>query len=359
MEQSLQIGLDKIELDNLGVIRKDMEHLKTLEVMTGKVSIDGAGGTRVYLIHIKDNNLFGDLLVGCNQYGNRRVHYTSLSLTPTNVRGHNRENLTWEEYDAHLQYVMEYILKTYKIELKHDNKRLKYMEINCNIPLCGNYSEYDRAIRLLMSFLPKTFRGDYVQRSNPKKDDNTYLRGNQSMAVTIYNKSAQLRQKNPGFIPDDPCDLLRLEIRLKDSQKIESALGSSTWSELNDDVIRDWYLAYANQKIITKYLGWKKKRKKELTCLIRRLREEQPKTWHHLTMQQIRNQSESEGVPYILDIEQVVEALYQLPDPHGNHSRSRKALMGIKIENDLYHRRDQARIEEILSWFAPSDGPPM
>lgn len=354
MEKSLQIGLDKIELDNFGVLEKDMEHLRTLETMTGKVSIDGAGGTRVYMIHIKDNSVFGDLLIGCNQYGNRRIHYTSLSLTPTNVRGHNCDNLTWAEYDRYLQYVMTYIRRKYRIHLKHDNKRIKYMEINCNISLCAPYTEYDRSVRLMMSFLPKTLRSDYVQRSNPKKDDNTYLRGNQRMAVTIYNKSAQMRQKNPEYKQEEPGDLLRLELRLKDPQKIESALGSSVWARLNDDVIKEWYLSYVNQKIAVKYMEWKKKRRNELTRLIRELRNEQPKTWHHLTMQHVRNRSEAAGVPYILDVEQVVEALYQLPDPHGNHSRARKALMGIRIENDLYHRRDQARIEEILNWFASS-----
>ena len=79
-----------------------------------------------------------------------------------------------------------------------------------------------------------------------------------------------------------------------------------------------------------------------------------------MLMLQVRNESERLGVPYILDVEQVCDALKKMPDPHGNRARTCKSLCKKKVDNDLYHNNDRAKAWEIMDAFSkPSDSNPI
>ncbi len=246
----IKIGIDRIELENFYVSEIDIDYLKQTGAVLGNVDIAGPCGAR--MMTIRDNNMFNNLVIGHNQYGTRHVFYTILSLSPTNARGHNRDNMSWAEYDVYLHEVMQYIQKTYRIMLKYDNMRLRYLEINCNIPLTQPYAEYDRVIRLMMSLLPNYLGCLDTGRSTKSGDDPipTYLRKNNSMAVTIYNKTEQMRKRHtPAEHADCMQDLMRIELRLKSSEKIMSAFKSNFWHDLDDELISNYFLNYITKEM--------------------------------------------------------------------------------------------------------------
>lgn len=152
---------------------------------------------------------------------------------------------------------------------------------------------------------------------------------------------------------------MRIELSMDTSEKIRNALGTNLWAKLNDDVITAYYRRYIIDTLQRKYAQWHTMRQNELIRLIRRMRKDHPKNWHHWTMQHIRNLSEATGIPYILDIEQVAEAYKLLPDKHRNSIRAIKALMEIRVDQDLYHCRDRDKIREILDHLDASDPRPM
>lgn len=359
--ERLKIGLDRIVLYGFAIEDKDFEHLMELSKETGMIDINASYADDSWYIKIKDNDVFGDLILGRRMHGNRLIEYAYLSLTPTNAYGHNWDNMSWSEYDTYLEVVLQYIADQYHICLSTANMKIRGMEINCNIPLRGPYADYDRPIRLLMSLLPMHlgYSQSYTSRRKSTDLSPTYLHGNKSTSLKIYNKTAQMRNHHPNAdAPQEPdCnqDIMRIELSLDTPEKIKSALGTNLWSDLNDFTITDYFGRCIVDTLHRKYAQWYTRRRCELTKLIRTMRRDHPKNWHHLTMQHIRNCSEMDGIPYILDIEQVAEAYRQLPDKNRNRTRAVRALMGIHIENDRYHHHDCEKIHEILEHLPASN----
>lgn len=352
--QHTQIGIDKIKFSGFMITYLDTAYLEELSRQNGSIQISSTTIDGERRIEIADNYLFSDLIMGCRWHGCQLIEYVYLTMSPTNVCGHNQDNLLWSEYNACLGTVLEYIQRQYHICLGTNHLKVKMMEINCNIPLDGAYVDYDRVIRLLMSFLPKHLRNSqpYASRRIIGNSSPSYLHSNNSMGVKIYNKTAQMRAKFPDFPElEEDCDIMRIEISLDSPEKIASSLGSNLWSELSDTAIADYYHRYIIDTMQRRYQQWHQKRQSELIRLLRRNRREHPKDWHHLTMQHIRNQSEIAGVPYILDIEQVAEAYKQLPDKHRNRSRAIRSLLEIPIEDDLYKHQDREKVREIFTHF--------
>ena len=110
--------------------------------------------------------------------------------------------------------------------------------------------------------------------------------------------------------------------------------------------------AYMSKKMVKKYEEWYKKREKELMALIEQTRAKYKTRWQEKLRHQIYNTSEHLRVPYILDIEQVCQAMCRLPDPYHNCGRACESMCSSKVENDLYHNNDCDKVREILSHFA-------
>ena len=146
--QNIQrIGLDKIRLSNLAIMGEiDFDTLKqdgnTVEIYT---TADKKRRYRRYTpdtntgitkIIVKDNQLFSDLIIGCTRDSNGLpIEYLYLTITVTNVKGCNLENMTYEEYSDHIESVMDYIAHQYGIVLLYDCIKLDYAEINANISI--------------------------------------------------------------------------------------------------------------------------------------------------------------------------------------------------------------------------------
>ena len=342
------IGIDKLELYNFDVRLMDLEYIRRMARSTDDIRLIEANAKQGMRVEIYNGVSFAKLAVGVDQYNKHGGYYVNLTLTPSNVYGHNLDNMSWTAYDKWLPEVLEDIRDAYRIDLDSRHIKVKAMEINCNIPLEQKYEAYVRTTRLLMSLLPAGMR-----QAHDCDGGSTLLRKNGSMAVTIYNKTAQIRKKHPELDDDaDEPDTMRIEIRLLKARKVKSAFGGNDWRKLSDEKISQYMCQYMTDKMVSKYEEWYMRRERKLKKLIKEMRAEHKTRWRGKLMEQVRNESEHLGVPYILDIEQVCQALRKLPDPHGNCARACKSLRKNKVKNDLYHNNDCDKVREILSHFA-------
>lgn len=342
------IGIDKLELYNFDVRLMDLEHIRRMARSTDDIRLIEANAKQGMRVEIYNGVAFAKLAVGVDQYNKHGGYYVNLTLTPSNAYGHNLDNMSWTAYDKWLPEVLKDIRDTYRIDLDSRHIKVKAMEINCNIPLEQKYEAYVRTTRLLMSLLPAG-----MKQAHDCDGGSTLLRKNGSMAVTIYNKTAQIRKKHPELADDASApDIMRIELRLAKARKVKSAFGGNDWRKLSDEKISQYMCRYMTDKMASKYEEWYMRQERKLKKLIKETRATYKTRWRGKLMEQVRNESEHLGVPYILDIEQVCQALRKLPDPHGNCARACKSLRKNKVKNDLYHNNDCGKVREILSHFA-------
>lgn len=355
-----RIGIDKLQLSGFAI--KEIDILKLIQMK--KVDIQqSANKTRLYKRHmpdtnagiakiiIKDNHIFSDLIIGCaNDSNGLPIEYVYLTVTVTNARGFNLENMSYIEYDAYIAYVLGYIESEYGIALASYFMKVDYLEINANVFLEQDFAKYNRVLKLLISLfhnhMGKLSTYDSIPNSKGLEEE-SYKRGNNSTEIVFYDKSKQLNDMDIPF--DEDVSILRLELRLKNKTKIKSVFESCYWKDIDDKKIVEYFHKEICTQLSKKYEKWTATRNKELKKLIVSARQKSSKIWHHLIMQEVRNKSESMLLPYILDIEQICNAFRELPDPNRNVNRSIKSLLNISIENDLYKNNDIQKVYEIFN----------
>ena len=352
----VDIGIDKIQLYNFGVRLIDIKHLNLMAKECDDINIISNNGTRGLKIEIYSKKYFSKLVIGQKRHSKGGGLYVNLTLSPSNVYGDNLKNMSWSAYDDLLPKILDYIKEIYRIWLDSSRIKVKTIEINGNITLKEKYEVYVRVARLLMSLLP-------IKCAPMQEVDSgsTLMRKNGSIAVSIYNKSKQIkRKKRKQAEEQSECDIMRIEIRLLNLQKVIEAFGDNCWSALSDEIITEYMCWYMSENMGAKYLKWHDEQEKKLIRMIVRKRRQHKSRWQDMLMLRVRNESERLGVPYILDVEQVCDALRKMPDPHGNRARTCKSLCKKKVDNDLYHNNDRAKAWEIMDAFSkPSDSNPI
>lgn len=358
-----RIGLDMIKLSGLAVAEIDIPKLAqdrrvdiSLAHNSSRKCKRHMPGTDVGIakITVKDNMIFSDLIIGCADTGSGApIEYAYLTLAVSDAKGCNLENMSYQEYDDYIACTLWYIKEEYDIVLMDGLMKIDYMEINSNIFLAGRFQTYNRVSRLFMSFFNNHMGklNTYEKITNVKTaEGESFTRGNQSTEVTIYDKTKQL--EDTGSPLDENIPIMRIELKLKNKKKIQSAFGSCYWKDIDDKKIAGYYHREIYTQLSKKLNTWLDTRNKELKKLILASRKKSKKSWNHILMQEIRNKSEMHMIPYILDIEQVCNAFRQLPDPHRNAGRSIRSLINISVDEDIYKNHDIDKASEILNWLA-------
>ena len=343
----VDIGIDKIQLCNFEVRYVDMDRIKEMAQQTDAIKIVAPNAKHGLRVEIFGGTHFGKLVVGYDYYKKHGQYYTELTLSPSNVCGHNLYNLSYTHYNKLLPLILAHIASKYGIDLDHRSAKVKTMEINSNIRLLHKYGAYARVTRLLMSLLP--IRNAEVQTCDGGE---TLLRKNGSVALAIYNKTAQMRKKIPKLVDGEDPDIMRVELRLLNRSKVKSAFGTNDWDKLKDDVIRAYMCKYMTNNMATQYQKWHERQEELLMEMIVDKRAHNKTRWQeNLVIQILNDESIHQGVPIILDVGQICEAMGQLPDPHGNLARACKSMGKPKADNDVLHNNDRAKVAEILSAF--------
>ena len=356
-----QIGIDRLQLCNLSVLSIDIEWLFSTGVQISQVAMEPniprkyriSGTNRgISKITVKDNMAFFELVIGCkNIYGNKWVEYACISLTIPDEKG-NLVPWNIKKYNDFISKVIDYIYERYHIKINCDCAKVKYIEINCNIPLTYNFCLYTRPIRLLITLMDNHLRklGSYERvsrtRNGKKLEGESFFRGNKSMEVIFYDKQRQMNETKKD-LPKIDTPILRLEYRLKTKEKIEFSIGTNSWNKLTNKLIADYFISYTRKELSLRFQKWMEVRKKELIRLIKECRKNNSQGWHHDLLTDIRNRREDAEIAYILDIEQVREAIKMIPDK--NRSRKIRSLERLLTNDDVYKNKDLEKAFEILS----------
>ena len=358
------IGLDKIELGGFEVASIDFARLIQMAQAgdkDNKIRVSPPNKEGAWYVKIPDNYMFGDLVAGTSKDGYRYWSYVYISITPTHVCGDNMHNLRKTDYDEHLEHLLSYLTAKYGISLRAKDIFVRYMEINCNIPLKETYRKYTRVIKLLMSFCGKHLRQEVTYRNlgQPDAGATTYMRYNGSWAIVVYNKSLQMAQKYPDRCSnrqdvDAQRDLMRIEIRLHTARKIKNIFRSNRWSQITDQAVCTYYHRVITKPWTTQYKMWIRQKDKELEELLQFFKSEKGRDWYHEIMHYAYDRAENDGIPYILDNQQLQEAYRGLPDTHRTSCRVCDKLWDVGDPRDLYHRNDRDKVAEILSKISAS-----
>lgn len=355
-----KVGIDKIQFANIAVIDMDIPYLLTADKITVQEASNPArpcrrhtpNGTGITKITVRDNEIFSELIIGsANDSNGVPIEYVYLTMTIPDAAGNNLVPWCYADYDFYLQSVFSYIESEYHIVLYWEDMKVNCMEVNCNIPLAEDFRHYNRPIRLLMSLMNNhmgklsTYEALSSKNGDKSAHGESFKRGNNSVEVIMYDKLQELIDTGQNY-DDLDTPILRIEYRLKTKKKIKQVFGSNFWKDLNDEKIAGFFIEQIRTQLAEKFDEWKQHQLIKLKKMVKVCRRTSSKNWHHLLMQEIRNQSEKTRLPFILDIEQVYEAVYAFPDK--NARRKCEAIASINIKDDVYKNRGIDKVHEIL-----------
>lgn len=373
MNKTNPIGVDAIWinclkfykiLDKAKLIKKHREDPENIRFVYADRSQQNVffvyDGKSVCFIKIQ-NDYFHELSIGSNESG----AYAKMKLTITEMKsedsdqiGNNNDNVLLSVYKEYLKYLIEeYLPDTFGIQLGMKNAGVELIEINTNILLDNPYCQYSRVLCLLMSYLKKVLGPSFAvnensTESNKNNSFDTLCKQNKSEKVILYNKIKEAaKQKTKSEQPSaEEQNVLRVEFKLKNPAVIKRRFKTNRLHGIDDDMITDYFHNTFLDYFVKPYIKWKETQQKKIKQIIRQTRQITERKWSLLTMEQIRNNTESKGVPFILDVEQVMEAINDIPDKNRNNSRKIKMLLKeqLAIANNEYLNHDIDKILEIF-----------
>ena len=335
----------------------DFDHLVNIgviEVGTSQRQYHVMDGHSFNRLTIKDDKI-GKFYASSKMIGQRKVDYCILE---TGIRGKPTGNLmcnSVDEYKDWLDEVAAHLINKYGIhvDLNHfDEIKIKVVEINKTFKLDGDFGDYHRAIKVIMSNLPKTLsaqvdwskvndRGYEVETYSakpPKRKSKNFLE------LKIYNKTKSIQ--NIIVLNDD---YMRVEITLTGSQKIKQSFGTNRLNDWNDDLINDYFDKQIEKLMIKPLQKWKKQRDKELIELMKQQRKNDIRHWQTNVLRIVASQEIDKKCPIILDVNEMINVLSKL-----GISSKRISEIGNNMRHQaqkyepMFCRNDDVKLQEIV-----------
>lgn len=328
------IGIDKTVIKNFTVERVDYEKLLNIINADKVVCMRNMKKKFNYFeeerkdnfntIIINDDIEFNTLKVDVKKIGvDTFVKYAYLDWSIRELDSHNLIPLTTKAYQRQLERLFKYIRERYGLEMNTDNVKFDKVELNATIKLNDKFKEYIRAIDIMCSLAPKTYR-DYL--TNKTKKDNSidyFLLRNKSMECKFYNKSKQMEEV---YNLDIDENALRIEYTLNNT-KIKDVFGTDEIKNINDDEIKRFVREQFKKDFINRYNKHKIESIKKITKIAKELQKES-KQWVKSLIIKVLDTEISTKVPLLIDVEHLKVVLKER-DKH-NYSRNVK-----KLEKDL------------------------
>lgn len=353
MKQELieRIGIDKSILKGFALVSADYELLQKMKgnirnldspATDIKTLIDtAANGTETREIIINDK--FYGLLkikVDCE---NKHIT-SSLQLSATNGRN-NIQNLSAAEYKERLQNAIKHFKAVYRLELDFSGAIISQLELNTTFRLQDDFSQYCKAIKLLMALAANTH---YRQQKlniwlNPTTEtEETFTTSNTSTQLKAYNKGQQLRDIGFSFSDNN---ILRIEYTLL--RVINKSLRNPY--ELTDNKLKQHFIKCFQRDVIRPYKHWKKQNKQEVAELLKAYMT-QYHCWISPFIRRCRDENDSRLlIPLLFDVQVVHDILMDLFKGDSHRSRRIKNIMAhFNEESTLEGNIDRA--EEILKF---------
>ena len=345
-----KIGIDKLVLYGFTISYMDIDYLRKLENVSEKT------WKNKRKITISDTCYFDLLTIQFTKFDNKELLSVYLSLSVHNSDNTNLIPKSYEEYDNYLSCVLDYISGMYGIELDDRSVKVAKMEINTNIYLKYDYSEYQRVFKLLMSLFPKTYNKEFKVDNHQRgaTDTESLYRGNYSIQIVFYNKSQELSDKFENEDDEEEGDevfenVLRIEFKILKSDKIRRLFGTNEWHMLNNEKIEGCFLKLCHKNIVNPFEKWLSQ------CVKRAKREYKEGTLKNakqvvLMLECYRNEECIFHIPRVLDVEQVLDAVAEIPSLKKNLKRLRANVLNheSQIISNIFCNSDLSKAKEII-----------
>ena len=181
-------------------------------------------------LEIHDSIFF--LRIGIKKIGANLIEYEKLEINPAKIiHGINVNNINKISYFNIIISILEAKLYDYGLEVSINSSTIKEMELNTNLKLNYNFTEYKQCLDLITDSLPYKFKKISNYRNNELGQYTGFKAENEQISLKFYNKDLERNL-------DLPYNILRIEYRFKNSRKIKSAFSYDSLydllSNLND-----------------------------------------------------------------------------------------------------------------------------
>lgn len=348
-----RIGIDRTEIKGFHIISLDLKKLKkhqnvTLEE-TGDIEHQLEDGSSFARLKITDNKYFGTFFIGTQKRDAAYILYTRMDITIQNRNYGNLCNSTVIQYKERLIQIQQYLSDEYGIIVDINELRLSILEINCTFEIKHDFYKYHRALNLMMYNLPDTYGkiSEYKKKdkTNVRFESETFYRGNQRMQIKIYDKKRQLHDAGICSIGQN---IMRIEFVLKTAAKIKEVFGTNKIILFTDSMITKFYNYQFHKLFVHKYQIWRQHNSQFLHQMIIDHKKISPKNWQRNLLTDCRNMELQNGLPVILEIEDLFEQI-KLLDKSGHYARTKNSILKKLTPEDVYLLHDAQKVEEIFT----------
>lgn len=330
MEKFETIGMDKVVL-SAQIIKINIEKLKSNKKGISINRNDSSEFYGIQFMRIIDNCKFSTLRAGIRKQDGRckQYCYLDLSLTFINKEGNNLQNISIDDYVKNIKKIITYIEAKYGIEINKNSLLFQQMEINCNVILSKPFIEYKSLLRIWMYILSSQQYKQYVKEYkgvNKKEyslDPQTFYRGNDHMAIEIYDKKAELRSKEK-FILSEDMEIMRIEIKLKKSQKIREVFHTNNIYHIKMEQIKRYFLNQIESNMVAPFEVLKQTNRSRLMILLQR-NKKNTKNWILESFRECVGIEYKNEIPLIIDINDFIEAVNK-EDKHNHNKRNEEKI---------------------------------
>ena len=376
-ERINRIGFDRVRFKNIRVINYDLKHLiqmnhsdpsvkgvvfKDSKLM--KIQIESQGLGRVKIIRVYPNYCSDFLAV-------------YLDFSPTDVLGQNIENFDLEEVKFWTFTIFEGIKKKYRIHIDYSNITFNEVEINFNAFVDIDINSLEQGFKQILQNIP--YMNTYAEFKNAKDKDNSQPRSlaveNNQQKIVIYDKTNEARNKKgkkkkseiekPLVVDENgeiiEGNILRIEIKFKNTKKINSVLSTARILDLNKNAMFEKLYVYLSKNIFNSY----EKSKHTRIAIIKKIvvkyknMNNSGKRWFETMIAEILLEERLKGIQILLDKEELLETVKTVLIDDQN--KNRKYASMIKILNTTPYsmiKNEQTNIinkiiEELKSQFLP------
>lgn len=213
-----------------------------------------------------------------------------------------------------------------------------------NVPYMNTYAEFKDA------------------KDKENKEPRSYVVENKQQKILIYDKTLETKNKNGKKKKNDKENLLlvdengeifngsilRIEIKLKNTNKIKSVLGTASIFKLRQDAMLSKLLDYMNKYLFNSYEKAKQSRMTILKSIVRKYKNmnNSGKQWVETMISEILIEEKSKGVHILLGKDELLETIKVVF--HEDRNKARKYNNVEKVLNKSPYSRIQNEQQDII-----------
>lgn len=241
--------------------------------------------------------------------------YCTMDVTIGDTETGNLCCKTVQEYKEHIEQIKKYLQEQYGVTICTECMYPKSIEINKTFKLAGDYDEYKRVFRTIMSHLPpKSYLNRFLDFK--EKDKNGFITKTFYAKTSKNNKSKQYLEFKIYDKTESIMGLITLEdqyvrFEFKLVGRVKKKLKINTFDDLTDEVITSWFNARIEDYIVAPLKKMQKERQKDWLSI---MEQERNKGGHWISnvLGIVVNQEVKQEHPVFLDVEEIVAVVRKM-----------------------------------------------